>query len=108
MNYQGCRQLLAEIGIWAPLRPERRNKTLRWSDEQGQRIPGIYLNETNTCKAYFTLNTACLLKEDENLWKNLPRRLVAKTDTVKRNVYPLPDKEREALHQLFMQPVERG
>ncbi len=106
MNYQDCRQLLKDMGIWAPAKLGRRNKTLRWSDEQGQRIRGTYLNETDTGKAYFTLNSACLLKEDENLWTNLPQRLVAEKDTANRNVYPLPGKEREALHQLFMQPTE--
>ena len=106
MNYQDCRQLLKDMGIWAPAKPGQRNKTLRWSDEQGQPIPGTYLNETNTGKAYFTLNSACLLKEDENLWTNLPQRSVAEKDTANLNIYPLPGKEREALHQLFMQPTE--
>ena len=107
MNYQDCLQLLKDMRIWAPAEPGRRNKTLRWGDEQGQPVPGVYLNETDTAKAYFTLNSACLLKEDENLWANLPQRLVAEKDTANRNLYPLPGKEREALHQLFTQPLER-
>ena len=92
------------MGIWAPAKPGPRNKTLRWRDEQGQRIRGIYLNETDACLTYFTLNnSASQLKEDGNLWKNLPQRLVAKADKKNRNIYPLPGKEREALRQLFTQ-----
>ena len=105
MNYQDCRQLLAQMGIWAPAKPGSRNKTLRWSDEQGQRITGIYLNETDTGRAYFTLNSACHLKEDENLWVNLPQRSVAEVDKKQRNIYPTNGKEWEALHQLLM-PIE--
>ena len=105
MNYHACRQLLTEMGIWAPLRPGRRNKTLRCGDEQGLCIRGIYLNETDTCKAYFTLNSACRLKEDTNLWVNLPQPLVAEIDKKHRNIYPVNGKEREALYQLFTQPT---
>ena len=105
MNYRDCRQLLAQMGIWAPAKPGRRNKTLRHGHEQGKPIRGTYLNETDTDRAYFTLNSACRLKEDENLWVNLPQPLVAEVDKKQRNIYPMNGKEREALHQLFM-PIE--
>ena len=61
-----------------------------------------YLNETDTGLAYFTLNSACRLKEDENLWVNLPQRSVAEVDKKQRNIYPMNGKEWEALHQLLM------
>ncbi len=105
MNYQGGRQLLTEMGIWAPLRPGLRNKTLLCGDEQGLCIRGIYLNKTDTGRAYFTLNSACRLKEDTDLWVNLPQPLVAEIDKKHRNIYPVNGKEREALHQLFTQPM---
>ena len=109
MNYQDCWQLLAEMGIWAHPGKRGFRPTLRWGhDQNGQPIRGIYLNETDTGTAYFTLNSACLLMVDENLWMNLPQRSVAKADMANRNVYPLPGKEREALHQLFMQPIGVG
>ena len=103
MNYQSLRQLLTDMGIWSPLRPGPRNKTLRWEDEQGKRIPGVYLNETDTDMAYLTLNSASVLNEDEDLWANLPLTMVAEVDKANRNIYPLPGKELEALHQLFDQ-----
>ena len=110
MNYQSLRQLLTDMGIWSPLRPGPRNKTLRWEDEQGKRIPGVYLNETetetDTDTAYFTLNSACVLNEDENLWTNLHHRSVAEVDKANRNIYPLQGKEEEALDQLFVQSME--
>ena len=108
MNYQDCRQLLAEMGIWAHPRKRGFRPTLRWGhDQNGKRIRGTYLNETDTDLAYFTLNSACRLKEDANLWVNLPQPLVAEVDKKHRNIYPVNGKEREALHQLFMQPMKR-
>ena len=101
MDYQACRQLLADIGIWAPLRPGRFNPRLHWGDKQGQPIPGTYLNETDSGMAYFTLNGSSVLKGDRDLWSDLPLRLVAERDKPHRNVYPQHGKELEALHQLF-------
>ena len=104
MNYQSLRQLLTDMGIWSPLRPGPRNKTLRWEDEQGKRIPGVYLNETDM--AYLTLNSVCVLNEDKGLWTNLPQQLVAEVDKLNRNIYPLSGKELKALRQLFNQARE--
>ena len=108
MNYRSFSQMLNDIGIWSPLRPGRRNKTLRWGDEQGQSIPGVYLNETETDVAYLTLNSACVLKEDKSLWANLPQQLVAEVDKPNRNIYPLSGKELKALRHLFNQAREIG
>lgn len=102
VNYQGCRQLLADMGIWSPLRPGRFNPRLHWGDQQGQPISGAYLNETDTGVAYFTLNIKCILKEDEEFWSDLPLPLVADRDKAHRNIYPQDGKEREALFQLFL------
>ncbi len=101
MNYEACRRLLAAMGIWAPIRPGRFNPRLHWGDRQGQPIPGTYLNETDSGMACFTLNGRCVLKEDGDLWSNLPPRLVAEKDKAHRNIYPKQGKELEALHQLF-------
>ena len=101
MNYQVCRQLLADMGIWSPQRPGRRNPRLHWGDRQGHPIRGAYLNETGAGLAYFTLNSRCVLKEDEGLWSNLPLDSVPEKDKAHRNIYPRPGKEQDALHQLF-------
>ena len=101
MNYQVCSQLLSDMGIWSPRRPGQRSPRLRWGDRQGYPIRGSYLNETAASIAYFTLNSRCVLKEDEDLWSNLPLRLVAEKDKAHRNIYPRGGKERDALHQLF-------
>ena len=86
MNYQVCSQLLADMGIWSPRRPGRRNPRLRWGDRQGHPIRGAYLNKTVTDVAYFTHNGKCALKEDEDLWSNLPLGLVAERDKSHRNI----------------------
>ena len=101
MNYQVCMELLADMGIWSPLRPGPRNRRLRWGDRDGHPIPGAYLNETAAGVAYLTLNSRCVLEEDEELWLDLPTDPAAEWDKAHRNIYPRPGKERDALHQLF-------
>lgn len=101
MNYQGCRRLLADMGIWSPVSPGRRNPRLRWGDREGHPIHGTYLNETAAGVAYFTLNSRCVLKEDEELWSDLPLDSVAEWDKAHRNIYPRTGSERDALHQLL-------
>ncbi len=51
--------------------------------------------------AYLTLNRRCVLKEDGDLWSNLPLGLVAERDKAHRNIYAQHGKELKALHQLF-------
>ena len=107
VNYQFCRQLLADMKIWSPLRPGRFNPRLHWGDRQGRPISGAYLNETDTGVAYFTLNSKCILKEDEEFWSDLPFPLVADRAKAHRNIHPQDGKEREALFQLFSGSLQR-
>ncbi len=101
MNYGVCRRLLSDMGIWSPLRPGPRNPRLHWGDRQGHPFRGTYLNETAADLAYFTLNSRCVLKQDEELWLDLPLGLVAESEKAHRNIYPRLGKERDALHQLL-------
>ena len=101
MNYEGLRQLLADFGIWAPRRPGPRNPRLHWRDRQGQLSAGAYLNETDSGVAYLTLNSRCVLQEDEEFWSKLPDGLAADRDKIHRNIHPREGKERDALLQLF-------
>ncbi len=102
MDYGSCSDLLATLGIWSPQRPGPRNPTLRRGSREGEPIRGVYLNESDTGLAYFTLNSACILRESEDLWSNLPGDQVAEVDVKNRNIYPQPGKERQALEQLFL------
>ena len=101
LDYGSCSDLLATLGIWSPPRPGPRNPTLRWGTRQGEPIRGVYLNESNTGLAYFTLNSACSLQENQELWSDLPGHQVAEGDRAYRNLRPQSGKEREALEQLF-------
>ena len=101
MDYQACRQLLADMGIWAPQRPSSRNRTLRWGSREGQPIRGAYLNATDCDVAYFALLSNCDLQEDADLWPHLPAGLAGERDRKHRNILPLSGKERQALEQLF-------
>jgi hypothetical protein len=101
MDYQACRQLLADMGIWAPQRPSSRNPTLRWDSRDGQPIGGAYLNATDSDVAYFILSGNCDLREDAELWLHLPDGLVGELDKKHRNILPLSGRERQAFQQLF-------
>ncbi len=102
LDYASCSELLATLGIWSPPRPGPRNPTLRRGSREGEPIRGVYLNESGTGLAYFTLNSACTLQGSEGLWSNLPSDQVAEVNAKNRNIYPKPGKEREALEQLFL------
>ena len=102
LGYASCSDLLASLDIWSPPRPRRRNPTLRRGSREGEPIRGAYLNESDAGIAYFTLNSACTLQQSEDLWSDLPSDQVAEGDRTKRNIYPKPGKEREALEQLFL------
>ena len=101
MDYQACRQLLAEMGIWAPQQPSSRNPRLHWGSRDDLPIPGAYLNATDSDVAYFTLNGNCGLQEDADLWLHLRTGLVGERDKKHRNILPLSGSERQALQQLF-------
>ena len=59
MNYQDCRCLLADMGIWSPLRPGPRNPRLHLGViVRVILFRGAYLNETAAGLAYFTLNSS--------------------------------------------------
>ena len=102
LGYASCSDLLATLDIWSPPRPGPRNPTLRRGTRQGEPIRGVYLNESDSGLAYFTLNSACTIQESKDLWSDLPGHQVAEGDRAKRNIYPKPGKEREALEQLFI------
>ena len=102
LGYASCSDLLATLGIWSPPRPGPRNPTLRWGTRQGEPIRGVYLNESDSGLAYFTLNSACTLQESDDLWSGPPGHQAAGGDRSYRNIYPKPGKEREALEQLFL------
>ena len=101
MDYQGCRELLADIGIWAPQRPSSRNPRLHWGSRDGQPIGGAYLNATDSDVAYFTLNGNCDLWEDADLWRHLQAGLVGERNKKHRNILPLSGRERQAFQQFF-------
>ena len=114
MDYNSMRKLLEQLGIWARNKPGPRNKSLRWDSESGQPIPGTHLNESTKGRAFITLNSdsievyrnghALELKRVLNLWCGLPSDEVpAHFDNKppRLHIYPVPDKECEALKQLF-------
>ena len=101
-TYRECLDLLAGLGVWAPEGPGPRNPSLRWgNNRQGEPIRGIYLNETVSGRAYFTLLPVCKLRPAERVWDYLPMECTPEENTSLRYIFPRPDREREALRQLF-------
>ncbi|MDE2838290.1 MAG: hypothetical protein OXL97_12430 [Chloroflexota bacterium] len=115
MDYATMCGMLKELGVWAPVWPSKKAKRLRCGGEpDGRPIPGAFLNESVSGRAFITLNVntgggvdfSANIRFCDSLspgrWRDLavedlPDHLRGKPH--RRHLYPADGVERDALRE---------
>ena len=101
MNYEDMRELVLDLGRWAPLRSKGWRPTLRRGpSKDSPPYRGLYMNE-HEGRAYLTALQKCPLDFDPDLWCLQPAMNPRHQGGGRRNAAPKSGKEREALQQLL-------
>ena len=101
MNYEDMRELVLDLGRWAPLRSKGRRPTLRRGpSKDSPPYRGLNMNEHDG-RAYLTARCIYKLVFDPDLWCLHVPVCPRHQGGGRRNAAPKSGKEREALQQLL-------